>query len=113
MKILIIGCKGFIGSHCLEYFSINNEVFGCDVLDCSDKNYFSFKSSNDLAELFSKEKFDLCINAAGSAYVKYSFEFPERDFDMNVSLVTNLLGALKNNSPKCKFINFSSAAVYG
>ncbi len=115
LKLLIIGSEGFIGSHCKFYFtSKGHEVISCDVNNLSEKNYISLQSiDNDFNKLFCTQKFDYCINAAGSAHVNYSFEFPEKDFELNVSLVINLLGAIKNNCPTCKFINFSSAAVYG
>ncbi|MGQ0829479.1 MAG: NAD-dependent epimerase/dehydratase family protein [Bacteroidota bacterium] len=115
MKILVIGSKGFIGSHCTAHLSeLGYDVIGCDIHESEDTNYISLKSiTNDFNQLFSKQKFNYCINAAGSAHVNYSFEFPEKDFDLNVSLVINVLGAIKNNTPNCKFINFSSAAVYG
>jgi UDP-glucose 4-epimerase len=116
IKILIIGSQGFIGSHCLNYFSSKGfTVYGCDIYEKSNQdNYISLKQlGNDFNKIFSNNKFDYCINAAGSANVNYSFKFPEKDFELNVSLVINLLGAIKNHAPTCKFINFSSAAVYG
>jgi dTDP-glucose 4,6-dehydratase/UDP-glucose 4-epimerase len=113
MNILIIGSKGFIGSNCIRYFrSEGYDVIGCDIYDLKEENYVCL-SSTDLKDLFTRKKFDFCINAAGSAHVAYSFQFPEKDFELNVSLVINLLGAIKNYCPQCKFINFSSAAVYG
>jgi UDP-glucose 4-epimerase len=115
MKILVVGSKGFIGSHCFNYFSLlGHKVTGCDIHELEEANYVCLKElSNNFNELFEEHKFDYCINAAGSAHVNYSFEFPEKDFELNVFLVINLLGAIKNHSPDCKFINFSSAAVYG
>jgi len=115
MKILIIGSKGFIGSHCFKHFTKSGfDVWGCDILDLVEPNYICLQSiSNNFNQLFSDYQFDYCINASGSAHVNYSFQFPEKDFELNVSLVINLLGAFKNNNPECKFINFSSAAVYG
>jgi UDP-glucose 4-epimerase len=115
MKILVIGSKGFIGSHCFSYFvSKGYEVTGCDVIETEEKNYISLNSKSfNLNQLFKDHQFNYCINAAGSAHVNYSFQYPEKDFELNVSLVINLLGAIKNNAPACKFINFSSAAVYG
>lgn len=115
MKILVVGSKGFIGSHCMNHLqSLGYAVTGCDIIDLKESNYISLKSiSNDFNTIFAKFKFNYCINAAGSAHVNYSFEYPEKDFELNVSLVINLLGAIKNNAPECKFINFSSAAVYG
>lgn len=115
MRILVIGSKGFIGSHCVTHFSsLGYEVLGCDIYESNEKGYLSLKSiSFNFNNLLAEHRFDFCINAAGSAHVSYSFQFPEKDFELNVSLVINLLGAIKNNNPECKFVNFSSAAVYG
>lgn len=115
MVLVIIGSKGFIGSHCKAYFeSAGHEVINCDIQEIVEKNYYSIgQLNNDYSALFKTKPVDFCINAAGSANVAYSYQFPEKDFELNVSLVINLLGAIKNFSPACKFINFSSAAVYG
>lgn len=97
-----------------HFFSLRYNVTGCDVIEIVEPCYISISSiSNNFNQLFSENSFDYCINAAGSAHVNYSFQYPEKDFELNVSLVINLLGAIKNHSPNCKFINFSSAAVYG
>jgi UDP-glucose 4-epimerase len=115
MNILVIGSQGFIGSHCVAFFSgLGYKVLGCDIHKIDVENYIQLNSiSNNFNQLIGDYNFNYCINAAGSANVNYSFEYPEKDFELNVSLVINLLGALKNHSPNCKFINFSSAAVYG
>src|SRR5260221_465704 len=41
MKILVIGCKGFIGSHTYDHFArTGHEVYGCDVLvEYNDAHY--------------------------------------------------------------------------
>lgn len=115
MKILVIGSGGFIGSHCVNHFlGQGHEVTGCDTFESTEPNYISLSSiEHNFNTLLSNRPFDYCINAAGSAHVNYSFQFPEKDFELNVFLVINLLGAIKNHAPHCKFINFSSAAVYG
>ena len=115
MNILIIGANGFIGTHCVNYFSEKgNYVYGCDVQIIDQPNYISISQiQNDFKKLFEDKSFDFCINAAGSANVAYSYQHPEKDFELNVSLVINLLSAIKTFCPECKFINFSSAAVYG
>ncbi|MCF8428662.1 MAG: SDR family oxidoreductase [Bacteroidia bacterium] len=115
MNILIIGSNGFIGSHCVSTFSAKgNYVYGCDVQIIDQPNYISIAQiQHDFTKLFEDQIFDFCINAAGSANVAYSYQHPEKDFELNVSLVINLLSAIKTFCPKCKFINFSSAAVYG
>ena len=64
MKILIIGSKGFIGSHCVTYFMQQHQVWECDVVtDYNNENYFLIEATNaDYTELFEQQKFDVCIN---------------------------------------------------
>jgi UDP-glucose 4-epimerase len=117
MKILIIGSKGFIGSACYSYLKMNfeNEVYGADVVvDYNDSKYFLIDNSNsDYKELFKKYQFNWCINCAGASSVPDSFTNPLRDYFLNVHLVTLLLNAIKEGNNDCKFIQLSSAAVYG
>lgn len=115
MKILIIGSKGFIGSHCKDYFQRKHEVWGCDiVLDYNDKQYIVIDSIDaDFASVFSRHKFDLCLNCSGAANVPFSLEKPLNDFGLNVLNVARILDAIRLYSPQCKFVTMSSAAVYG
>jgi UDP-glucose 4-epimerase len=115
MNVLIIGSKGFVGSHCHRYFSgLGYNVFGCDIQFSDESNYFQFHGiEKDYGFIFKENKFDVCINAAGAANVSDSFANPEKDFALNVSLVFSLLNAIKNYNPDCKLVNLSSAAVYG
>ena len=115
MKLLIIGSKGFIGTHAVKYFRNKYEVWGADIIqEYNDTKYFQIDSTNsNFQEIFSIIKFDVCINCSGAASVPLSFENPLRDFELNVSNVFKLLSAIQKHSPQCKFINLSSAAVYG
>lgn len=115
MKILIIGSKGFIGSHCVDYFTAKGlEVFQADVNESSESNYYKIESQNsDFSLPFQEHQFDVCINASGSAHVGFSFENPSKDFELNVVNVQKLVVAIRDYNPHCKLINFSSAAVYG
>jgi UDP-glucose 4-epimerase len=116
MNILVIGSKGFIGSHCVNYFnSKNHVVFEAGVsANTNNPNYTQLNASNtNFDELFTKNNIDWCINASGSAHVGFSFEKPDIDFELNVLNVHKLLVSIRTHQPKCKFINFSSAAVYG
>mgnify|MGYP006089099107 CR=1 FL=1 len=115
MKILIIGSKGFIGSHCVEYFSADNEVFECDVVqDYNKKNYFLVDATNaDYSDLFQKQEFDVCINCSGAASVPDSITNPQRDFVLNTYNVFKQLDAIRKHNPTCRYINLSSAAIYG
>jgi len=115
MKILIVGSKGFIGSHCVEYFQSKGfEVFQADVNISIDKNYYKIEFENsDFSAPFKEHQFDVCINASGSAHVGFSFENPSKDFELNVVNIQKILIAIRDYNSNCKFINFSSAAVYG
>ena len=115
MKILIIGSKGFIGSHCADYFKSKEfEVWQADVNESLVDNFYKINRQNsDYSILFKEHQFDVCINASGSAHVGFSFENPSKDFELNVVNVQKILVAIRDYNPKCKIINFSSAAVYG
>lgn len=115
MKILIIGAKGFIGSHCVEYFSKENEVWQCDiVVDYNTPNYLLLDATNaNYEEIFSTTNFDVCINCSGAASVPDSIKHPQRDFNLNTSTVFKQLDAIRTQSPQCKYVHISSAAVYG
>ena len=115
MKILIIGSKGFIGSHCVSFFSKEHEVWQCDVVsDYVSPRYFLIDATNaNYNEVMSSEPFDICINCAGAASVPDSIKNPLRDFELNVAQVYKQLDAIRQHNPSCKYINFSSAAVYG
>ena len=116
MKILIIGSQGFIGSHFYSYFESNGyDVFSCDFIDIQNqRNYFRINPTNsNYNYIFEKHQFDLVINCAGSANVGASIENPFLDFDLNVNVVSKVLGAIYKTNKETKFINFSSAAVYG
>lgn len=117
LQVLIIGSKGFIGSHAYHYFK-NNAAYkswACDVVaDYVDDHYFVLDSSNsDFNELFENIVFDVCINCSGAASVADSLVHPLRDFTLNVLSVVKILDAIRKHAPSCKFINLSSAAVYG
>jgi len=115
MKILIIGSKGFIGSHASLFFSAAHEVWGADVLeDTKSKNYYRLNSQNTNFEvIFIERSFDLCINASGNGSVPVSINSPVFDFELNVTNTIKLLDAIRIHNPQCKYINISSAAVYG
>lgn len=115
MKILVVGSRGFIGSHCVDYFSQENEVWGCDVImDYNDPQYIWIGSvDGELLGIFREHQFDVCINCSGAASVPFSLSNPYNDFNLNTLNVIKLLEAIRIYNSNCKFITMSSAAVYG
>jgi UDP-glucose 4-epimerase len=117
MKILISGINGFIGSNCYRYFKLNTnfEIWGCDIQPSSEcKQYISLHSTlPSFEQIFKNNTFDVCLNATGAANVGFSISNPLSDFQLNTGYVFSMLNAIKLYSPHCKFLNLSSAAVYG
>lgn len=114
MNILIIGSKGFIGSHLIKFFSQDNCCVGVDVIESNEKNYICVTEAEDCYEkIFSDKTYDICINASGLANVSLSMKNPVLDFSLNTINVHKMLEAIRKQSPECKYILLSSAAVYG
>lgn len=115
MKILIIGSKGFIGSHLVRYFDKQHEVWQCDVVtDYTTPRYMQIDASNsDINAVFESQCYDVCVNCSGAASVPDSLRHPYRDFLLNTANVYAILNAIHTHCSACKFINLSSAAVYG
>lgn len=105
MKIIILGSTGFIGSSLVKLFQLQ----GLEVLTL-DKMYFSVCQIEN--GLFQPD--DVIVNCIGSANVGLSYSNTSADFDSNVDVVRRVLDLLHEHDLKhIKFINLSSAAVYG
>ena len=115
MRVLILGSEGFIGSNAVTYFEKQGfEVYKADIILKDEPHYQVINPEQpDFASLFTQGQFDICINATGAANVQFSFNHPALDYSLNVANVYYLLNALRQYNPACRFINFSSAAVYG
>jgi UDP-glucose 4-epimerase len=114
-RILILGSEGFIGSHTVRHFrALGYSVTAADIVLKEEKDYMLINPElPDFSRIFSRNSFDLCINATGAANVQLSFLHPGMDYMLNVTNVYTILDNIKQYAPQCKFINFSSAAVYG
>lgn len=114
MRLLVIGSEGFIGRHLVQHFAASHEVWMADILDTDKDRYHRISADDpDYYKIFRLVSFDICINASGSAQVRNSFTDPLNDFRKNTANVLLMLEAIRLHNPSCKFINFSSAAVYG
>jgi UDP-glucose 4-epimerase len=117
-RAIIFGSSGFVGAALAKHFKTKGYcVIGCDVINSDtdkflDRFYFAEDNQESLNKIFS-EQFDVCVNCAGSASVSYSFDNPFHDYELNTRIVFRILTAIKENNPLCRFLNLSSAAVYG
>lgn len=131
-KILVTGAAGFIGFHLSksllqkgvtvvgfdninDYYDVNLKYARLDIL----KNFENFTFvKGDLAnktavdKLFSENKFDIVVNLAAQAGVRYSIENPQAYIESNVIGFFNILEACRNN-PVEHLLYASSSSVYG
>ena len=133
MKILVTGCAGFIGFHlCNELLKKKNiQVIGFDNINSYYsiklkklrlKNLKKFKKFTfvkvditnflKLSKLFKKHKFDIIINLAAQAGVRYSIINPIEYVSTNTLGFANILDLAKKYKIK-KIFYASSSSVYG
>jgi UDP-glucose 4-epimerase len=105
VRILILGSRGFIGSSLANLL----EIQGNEVKTLSRGE---FNNNEKLKNLM--ETSDVVINCIGSANVGFSYTNTSEDFESNVGVVRAILEILREqNFNHVKFINLSSASVYG
>lgn len=131
MSILVTGAAGFIGFHLTKrLLNEGAQVVGFDNLnDYYDVNlkYARLKQlehenftfiKGDLADrkavsdLFAANRFDIVVNLAAQAGVRYSLENPYAYTDSNISGFINILEGCRHNNVR-HLVYASSSSVYG
>lgn len=117
-RVLVIGSEGFIGQHLvneLESMPERFTVHTCDIVTGrrSASHWLIDSDGVDFNSLFQSQAFDVCVNCSGAASVGESHENPRRDHELNVLNVVRMLDAIRLHRFNCRFLNLSSAAVYG
>ncbi len=102
----------------LNESGITEELIEYNKLLRSEKfnNYkfikLNLEDQNNINQLFEKEKFDLVVNLAAQAGVRYSLENPHAYINSNILGFTNILEACRYNSIQ-HLVYASSSSVYG
>jgi UDP-glucuronate 4-epimerase len=132
MKYLVTGAAGFIGMHVSTLLlDRGDEVVGLDNLNpyytvqlkhdrlarLTGKPGFRFQEIDladreRLTQLCATEKFDVVINLAAQAGVRYSITNPHVYIDSNVVGFVNILEACRHHGVK-HLVYASSSSVYG
>jgi UDP-glucuronate 4-epimerase len=131
-RVLVTGAAGFIGFHLVRHLLQNGyPVVGMDNLspyyDVKLKedrlkelgaapNFSFFKMDlsdrKELENLFSGNRFEVVVNLAAQAGVRYSLENPHAYVDSNLVGFVNLLECCRHNRVK-HLVFASSSSVYG
>ena len=137
-KILVTGAAGFIGSNLVKrllkefegttivgidnmnaYYDVSLKEHRLEVLDktekCSNKWIFVRGDIADKAAidaLFAEYQFDVVVNLAAQAGVRYSIENPDAYIQSNLIGFYNILEACRHN-PVEHLVYASSSSVYG
>ena len=131
-NVLVTGAAGFIGFHLTRRLLKDGyRVVGVDNLNpyyevalkearleaLKDESNFIFAKMNltdrkQLGRLFARQAFDVVVNMAAQAGVRYSIENPYAYVDSNLVGFINLLECCRQHSVK-HFVFASSSSVYG
>ncbi|OGP51016.1 MAG: capsular biosynthesis protein CpsI [Deltaproteobacteria bacterium RBG_13_43_22] len=131
-KILVTGAAGFIGFHlCQRLLAAGNQVVGLDNLNeyydvrlkldrlkqIKDPVNFHFckidlSDRETLSRLFAEQGFDMVVNLAAQAGVRYSLVNPYSYAETNLMGFLNILEGCRNHRVK-HLVFASSSSVYG
>jgi UDP-glucuronate 4-epimerase len=131
-KILVTGAAGFIGFHLSQrLLDDGHEVVGLDNLNAyydvrlkearlaliQPRDRFRFEKldlaeRDRMAQLFATEQFDLVVNLAAQAGVRYSLQNPHAYVDANLVGFINILEGCRHTGVK-HLVFASSSSVYG
>ena len=131
MKYLITGITGFLGPHLAnKLVAEGHEVYGLvrinmgrenDLRDIISDDVFSklkFVYSDlcnyrKLLGIFKEERFDGIFHLAAQTHPPTSFTDPIGTWEWNVMGSVNLMTAMMDTQPECKFLFCSTVEVYG
>lgn len=122
MKILVTGGAGFIGSHLTDAFIaqghevvvIDNLVTGRkENLNPNAKFYETDIRSEQVTEIFAREKFAAVCHQAAQLDVRKSVADPRYDADVNILGTLNLLEQARATGVKKILFASSGGAMYG
>jgi UDP-glucuronate 4-epimerase len=131
-RVLVTGAAGFIGMHvCQRLLTRGDTVVGLDNLNdyydvplkearlkqLKERAKFTFVKTDladrqGMAELFARQRFDVVINLAAQAGVRYSLSHPHAYVEANLVGFLNILEGCRHHDVR-HLVYASSSSVYG
>ena len=96
---------------------LKNDILDCARVKSTKFHHLTFikqglEDKKGIEQLFADENFDVVVNLAAQAGVRYSLENPQAYIDSNIVGFTNILEGCRHNSVK-HLVYASSSSVYG
>ena len=117
-NVLILGGSGLLGSHCVQYFSKNYNVYWTyntlkNIVPNGIKFSF-FENLESLSKIFNFTKPDIIINAIGLVSVDFCEINKKHAYDLNQNFVEIIVSTLeKLKMTQTYLVHISSGGVYG
>jgi GDPmannose 4,6-dehydratase len=127
--IIVTGVTGQDGSHMVDFLlqKTDYEVIGC-VRRLSVYNHknlshidserfhlinFDLTDCHSISRIIEKLKPDYFINLAAQSFVGSSWDFAQQTWETNATSVLNILEAIRNYHPICRFYQAGSSEEFG
>ncbi len=117
MKILFLGCNGYLGKHLCQYMAgLGNDVYGADIADSTDLTFLTSYIKVDVANSNCFKVIDLNVDfifffsaITGTIAAYDSFE---KYIDVNEKGILNLLNSIRSTNFRPQIIFPSTRLVY-
>lgn len=127
--VVITGVSGQDGSFMIEYLLKNTDclIYG-GVRRLSVKNHaniehikdprfqlidFDLTDNNCITKVIKTLEPDYFINFAAQSFVGSSWDFPKQTFETNATAVLDILEAIRQECPTCRFYNAGTSEEFG
>jgi GDPmannose 4,6-dehydratase len=128
-SIIVTGVTGQDGSHMVDFLLENTdyEIFGCvrrlsvynheNLSHISNERFhlinFDLTDCYSISRIIEKIKPDYFINLAAQSFVGSSWDFAQQTWETNATSVLNILEAIRNYHPTCRFYQAGSSEEFG